>query len=218
MSDSVDCVCKNVTAHGIPLFILSSQQEWSKRWATFPKKLTTALAKYHCIILVMRLYEKLAESKVDTVMLDALTIDTFDFAKRTAKSGKEGRDLAVPVFQATLKAQFIAYLADYSVHEVLLLYGYYMYIQEQRRRNKQRLEPSSEEEIVAQGLNITMTLIKNSTLLLISRAIGLVMSSFGSAVGSCLVPGWGTLLGANFGDGLAMAISDEVITLNPPIA
>ena len=196
----------------------SSQQEWSKRWATFPKKLTTALAKYHCIILVMRLYEKVAESRVDTVTLDALTIDTFDFAKRSAKSGKEGTELAGAVFRTTLKANFISYLADYSVHEVILLYGYYLYIQEQRRRNKKRLEPSSEEEIVAQGLNITMALVKNSTLLLISRAIGLVMSSVGSALGSCLVPGWGTLLGANFGDGLAMTISDEVITLNPPIA
>jgi hypothetical protein len=32
-----------------------------------------------------------------------------------------------------------------------------------------------------------------------------------------MLPGWGTLIGGNIGDGLAMALSDEVITLNPPV-
>jgi hypothetical protein len=194
------------------------QEEWKKRWETFPKKLATAMAKYHCIVLLMRLYEKVADSLVDKVAVDALTIDTFDYAKRSSRSGKEGTVLAKDVFQTSLKANFISYLADYSVHEVILLYGYYLYIQELRRRHKKQLTTSSEEEIVAQSLNITMTLIKNSTLLLISRAIGLVASSLGSAVGSCIVPGWGTLVGANLGDGIAMAISDEVIILNPPVS
>ncbi|GKY93282.1 hypothetical protein MPSEU_000295700 [Mayamaea pseudoterrestris] len=195
-----------------------SDQEWKKRWESFPRKLTTAMAKYHCVILLMRLYERIAEKYVDKYTLDSWTLDTFNFAQRAEKSGKKGRELGRTVFKASIKASFISYLADFSVHEVILLYGYYVFIQEQRRRNKKKLQPSSEEEIVAQGLTITLTLVKNSTLLLISRTIGLFMSSLGSAVGSCITPGWGTLLGANLGDGLAMAISDEVITLNPPVA
>jgi hypothetical protein len=166
----------------------------------------------------MRLYERVADSLVDNVTLDSLTLDTFDYAKRSSREGNEGTELGRDTFGTSLKANFISYLADFSVHEVILLYGYYVYVQEQRRRNKKRLEPSSEEEIVAQGMNLAMTLTKNSTLLLISRAIGLVLSSFGAAVGTTVLPGWGTLLGANIGDGLAMAISDEVITLNPPVA
>jgi hypothetical protein len=172
--------------------------------------------KYHAIILVMRLYERIGESLVDTITLDALTLDTFDCAKRTANR-KEGTDLGREMFRTSLKANFISYLADYSVHEVILLYGYYLYVNEQRRRHKKKLELSTEEEMVAQGLNLAMTLTKNSTLLLISRGIGLVLSSLGAAVGSCMLPGWGTLIGGNIGDGLAMALSDEVITLNPPV-
>src|SRR3569623_3727854 len=102
------------------------QREWKRRWEAFPHRLAVAFGKYHSIILVMRLYEHLASKFVDKLMLDKLTMDTFDSAKRSARQGKTGRELATDVFATCWKANLISYLADFSVHEVILLFGYYV--------------------------------------------------------------------------------------------
>jgi hypothetical protein len=56
---------------------------------------------------------------------------------------------------------------------------------------------------------IVTSLLTKSTRLLVSRAIGLVASSTGSAIGTIVWPGWGTLLFANMGEGAAGVILDD---------
>lgn len=165
----------------------------------------------------MRFYEYLADKMVDKWTLDKLTMDTFDAAKRSAKEGKEGRELARDVFHTSWKANFISYLADYSVHQVILAYGYYVYVKQQRKRRHKEVEPASEPDLHGGALALSFT--KNSTLLALSRVIGLLFSSIGGGLGAMLIsPGWGSLVGANLGDGLAMAVADDFVNLKVPVS
>jgi len=177
----------------------------------FPKRLGVAFAKYHSIILVMRFYEHIASQIVDKFTLDKLTIDTFESAKRSHRSGKSGRELASDVYSTCMKANLISYLADYTVHQIILTFGYVMYIRERRKRRQKSLSTNGEGDAGdLHGGSLALSLTKNSTLLFISRGVGLVLSSIGGGIGAMVTPGWGSLAGANLGDGLAMALSDEV--------
>jgi len=182
-----------------------------------------AFAKHHSIILVMRLYEHLAEKFVDIVAMDRLTMDTFESAKRSHdQAGKEGRELAKDVFQTNLKANFIAYLSDYTVHQFILVFTYYVYMQDQRKQRKKEEElegvkkEGAEDDEVVHGGSLALSFLKHSVLLGISRGIGLLFSSIGAGIGAMVTPGWGSLAGANLGDGLAMAVSEEVVSPNGP--
>jgi len=188
----------------------SCQREWKLRWANFPHRVGVALAKYHSVILVMRFYEHIASKLVDQVTLDRLTIDTFASAKRSAEAGKEGVELARDVFQTGWRANLISYLADYTVHEFILLFGYWVYL-EQTRRQREKLGDNEDSNHGIHGGSIGLSILKNSILLSFSRGIGLFCSSFGGALGAMITPGWGSLAGANLGDGIAIALSEEII-------
>lgn len=179
-----------------------------------------AFAKYHSIILVMRFYEHMASKFVDMVTLDRLTIDTFESAKRSSKAGKEGTELARDVAQTSLRAGFIAYLADYTVHQFILMFTYYVYVQEKRRQRRKLQDfGGTGEECDDEGAEVgslALSFMKNSVLLAISRGIGLLCSSIGAGIGAMVTPGWGSLAGANLGDGLAMAVSEEIVSPNAP--
>lgn len=191
------------------------QREWTKRWNDFPRRAGVALAKYHAIILVMRFYEHVASKIVDKYTLDKLTIDTFESSKRSAKGGKQGRYLAGEVFHTCMWANLISYMADYSVHEFILVFGYYVYVKE-RRRQRRKLPELADADI--HGGSLALSLMKSSTLLALSRAVALLFSSIGGALGSLITPAWGSLAGSNLGDALAMALAEEVISPNAPTA
>jgi hypothetical protein len=200
-----------------------------------------ALGKYHAILLVMRLYEHVASRVVGIETLDALTTDTFDAARRlSVQEGKSGRELAGSVFSMGWRANLIAYVADYSVHQLILLAGYYAYVRDQRRwrslkggggagggggaapphsgdDDEDDDEDGSDRALQRAG-TLVLSLVKNSTLLALSRAVGLLFSSLGGAVGSLVAPAWGSLAGSQLGDALALAASDEIIgPAGPPL-
>lgn len=164
----------------------------------------------------MRFYEYVASKMVDKVTLDKLTMDTFESAKRSARAGKEGRELCSDVFHTCLRANLISYLADYTVHQVILLFGYYAYVRQQQRKRQSLGKDDEDSADGIHGGSLALSFVKNSTLLAISRAIGWLFSSIGAGVGATLTPGWGCLAGANLGDGFAMTVSDEIIRPNPP--
>jgi hypothetical protein len=200
--------------------------------------LLTALAKYHAITLVMRLYESIADRFYDKVTLDKLTMDTFYAAQKltgkdqfessirtTSKAStnsKSNMEIASNMFQTTMWANVIAFLSDYSVHQVILCYGYFIYIRERRKRMKQQQEQGEglpptprrqqqdeeDDRLMDQGA-ILASFLKKSTRLLVSRGVGLVFGSCGSAVGTIVWPGWGTLLFANLGEGTVGTLLDE---------
>jgi hypothetical protein len=168
-----------------------------------PHKIMVAFAKYHCIVLVMRFYEFLASKRVTEETLDKLTLDTFAASRRTAKV-KSGSELAGEMLHCCWKANMISFLADYSVHQVILAFGYYTYIKEQRRRLKSKGDGQS-----IQAGPLALSFLKRSTLLAFSRTVGLGFASLGGALGSVVWPGWGTLAGTNLGDSLALNMTDD---------
>lgn len=111
-----------------------AQKEWPKRWEILPKKLLMAYARYHAITLVMRAYESLAARMLDEVMVDKLTLDTYSSSLRRQKSGEKMslRETTTECWYSNL----IAYLADYSVHQMIMAFGYVVYIREQQRKRK----------------------------------------------------------------------------------
>jgi hypothetical protein len=184
--------------------------------------------KYHAITLVMRLYEEVASRFVSNVMLDKLTLDTFASAKRRQRESSDNKaNFSIKdMTREGWYANFIAFLADYSVHQVILAYGYYVYIrQHQLEKRQKRLaaaanqgkesadnsDDSDDDPLLHPG-SLVLSFTKKSTLLALSRIIALAMASVGGALGTMLVPGWGTLAGTNFGDGIAASLTDDFVT------
>lgn len=110
------------------------QQEWPKRWDGFLSKLLIAYGKYHAITLTMRIYEALSAKMFDENVVDKLTIDTYNSTLCREKMGQHlsTREMVSECWYSNL----IAYLADYSVHQIILLFGYFVYVRDQQRRLK----------------------------------------------------------------------------------
>jgi hypothetical protein len=102
-----------------------------------------------------------------------------------------------------------------TVYQVILVFGYYTYIQEQRKQK--RLKNVKEEPAASDNMDnmpggpLVLNIMRKSTLLVLSRGIALGFASMGGAVGSMISPGWGTLVGNNFGDGLASTLTEEFV-------
>jgi hypothetical protein len=184
------------------------QREWNKRMEALPQRIMVAYFKYHAIVLVMRLYEHLASKMVDDAQLDKLTLDTFDAAKRVSRDSKDG--IAREMTRVCWHANMISFLADFSVNQAILAFGYYKYIQGRRRKIKSAGDDSDsmEDEIHAGAL--ILSFMRKSTLMALSRGISLAFASIGGGVGSSMWPGWGTLAGTNFGDSLGSTLTDDV--------
>ena len=193
--------------------------------------------KYHAVTALMRLYEYIASQTMSLVQVDKLTLDPFASATRRTKRG----EVATPtqVAQECWHANLIAYLADYSVHQIILGFGYYVYIrdhhqqQQERRRRKQSSQPQQEQQQSSSTSSSTPTssdqeqdddendlhagslalsLMKKSIVLGLSRLVCLFFASVGGAVGSVLIPGrWGVLLGINMGDSVGAQMTEEFV-------
>lgn len=102
-----------------------------------------AYGKYHAITFMMRAYESVSAKMYDDAMVDKLTIDTYASSLRREKAGEPS---SMPAMAAEHGyANLIAYLADYSVHQIILAFGYFLYVREQRRRLKSKQEGEAEE-------------------------------------------------------------------------
>ena len=193
------------------------QRVWKERTEKLPHNFAVAFAKYHAVILVMRLYEYIASQFLSEDTLDKLTLDTFQGAKRSAREGKKDLELGREMVGACWNANLIAFLADYSVHQVILLFGYYTYVRERRRRNRLLRSSDEGEDSEIESGPLVLSVFRKSTLLAITRGVGLGFSAVGGAIGSMILPGWGTLIGTNLGDGLATTLTDDMINSPPPV-
>lgn len=156
---------------------------------------------------------------MDAITLDKLTKDPFQAAIRTSNvTGRDSNEMIRPMFDTCLWSNAIAFLADYSVHQVILAYTYYVYVQERRRR----MIAEREAEVILQEENgfeeesedtttgaIAMTFTLKSSRLMVSRGLGLLACAAGGAYGSYWWPGWGTTLGQSLGDGLMSTAIEE---------
>jgi len=189
------------------------QREWNLRWQSYPEKVALGLAKYHAITLVMRFYEFIADKIFkDDVILDKLTIDCFKGSKRMALVSDSKSTLARGMFTQCLWSNMISFLADYTVHQAVLCYIYYLYWS--RKRNEKKIgkqdgtNGTSDYALLdAQDMpddedSIIFALAQKSGSLALYRSLGLIVCSAGGAVGSVVYPGWGTLLCSQMGDAL----------------
>jgi len=180
--------------------------EWEKRWKVFPNRFFTAFAKFHVIALFMRTYELLASRKYDDVVLDKLTMDPFHASKKTASASSDKSAVAKEMFHTTFWANTIAFMADYSVHQIILCYGYYAYV---RRKREERKSQQSQEEAIVVDAAVLTSMLRKSTQLFVSRVFGLTCSAIGGAVGTLWWPGWGAVLLSNMGEGAASVVMDD---------
>jgi len=113
----------------------------------------------------------------------------------------------------TFWANILVTLADYSVHQVLLCYGYYKYYERQRKKFAESQKKlglvRTEDDDKRLQKDVTDHLLKNSTQLFMSRGCGLVCSSIGAGFGTVVRPGWGTLMISSMAEGTAPSLVDD---------
>lgn len=193
------------------------QDELQHRLKEFPIRVAYALLKYHSTILLMRFYEHLAERLFcDDRTMDSLTLDTAKYAKRMSNLGIARMELGKEMCKVSLWANLIGVLADYSIHQLLLAFSYVTYVRHMRRR-KHTIENESDtsNNDNMPGGHIVLSIIRKSTLMALSRCLGLYASAVGSAVGSMILPGLGTTAGTNLGDAVFSVVAEEAFGTIP---
>jgi ribosomal protein S21 len=162
------------------------------------------LAKFHAITMLMRCYEFIAEKLLDEFTLDRLTIDPFETALRLSKRSRTKGELSREMYTTCLWANIVAFLADYSVHQVILAYTYYQHYQAKRKRKK---AGDTSDDLAPPMLSY----LTKSTSLIVSRGFGLFLQLPSVAHGERRsIPGWGTIVGSQFCDGVVTSIFDEL--------
>jgi hypothetical protein len=184
---------RNLTPFANVLFV-HHQREWKQRTSRLYGTIFATYAKYHVAVLLTRLFEYILSLSVDELVLDALTTDTTEYAKRKA-SVIECSILDKEMFGVCWRAKLLPVLADYSVHQLLLLCGYYRYVV------ARRMEIDDEELHIG---FVVLSFLKQSTCLAFAKCFSLGLSSIGGVVGSYLYPGWGTRVGSNIADMLSL--------------
>lgn len=159
----------------------------------------------------MRFYEyALTKRGVNDGTMDKLTKDPFKASKRTADVvGGDSMEMVRPMFETCLWSNAIAFLADYTVHQIILAFTYYMYCREKRRRRLQEREEEQVDEDESEEGPMAMTFALKSSRLFVTRGLGLLSASVGGAVGSYMYPGWGTVIGINLGDSFMATALEE---------
>jgi len=157
-------------------------------------------------------------------------------------------ELGGQMFYTCFWSNLIAFLADHTVQQCLLGYGYYVYYRQKqkmlkiKRKNKllkklndvtptndsedkdrtgtpatndtsttsvSSLSSSDPEFGEGEKGGILLSFLFRSARITASRAFGLCAASIGGALGSILMPGWGTTLGISMGDALVSVAIDE---------
>ena len=123
------------------------EREWKRNWSSIPGKIKTALLKYHALVLIMRSYETCLSYFVDKQLMDKLTKDSFKSAIRKSKRIESGESrpegYAREMFHTCMYSNAISFLADHTVQQVILAYGYYMFVK--RERNLQYLKRNEDQ-------------------------------------------------------------------------
>ena len=182
-------------------------------------------------MLLARLFEYIASMYVDTQTLDKLTYDTTKASTRALEKGIRGAELRSDMFQICWKANLISFLADYTVQQLILLGIYVAYVQNKRRRLKEKQEAAGTDERGADDDDsdsesdsnedvwdmigpLTYSFIRKSTNLAISQGVCLGFASLGGAIGAVIFPtrGIATTVGANLGGSLGDQVASVFVT------
>ncbi len=166
-------------------------------------------------------------------IMDKLTRDPFQASLRTSQilrkrehangkvvsstSGTEvqtSRELAKRMFSTCMWANIIPFLAELTVQQGVLIYGYGAYYMAKHRRRKKResmevggSEWEGEEDKHDESA-YALSLFFRSCHLTVARSASWLVASAGGAAGSVVLPGWGTVFGIQIGDAVAGALFD----------
>lgn len=167
-----------------------------------PYKIMVGLGKLQAITMVMRCYEFIAEKWFDEFTLDRLTMDPFGASVRASERTRSKGELAREMYSTCLWANVVAFMADYSVHQIILAFTYYRYYQSRKKRKTVKDSDDFGP--------LMLSYMTKSTSLIFSRGVGLFASALGGSCGSAFYPGWGTLVGAQLGDAIVASVFDEL--------
>lgn len=176
-------------------------------------------------------------------IMDKLTRDPFQASLRTSQllhnqehapgkvissNGTEtstSRELTKRMFSTCLWANIIPFLAELTVQQGVLIYGYGVYyVAKQKRIRKKRemadqgsneevkeIQCTKEDEKDENEVNesaYALSLMFRSSRLSIARTMSWIAASGGGALGSVIYPGWGTVFGIQIGDTVVGALID----------
>jgi len=182
------------------------EREWTSRWKALPKKVCYGILKFHSITLCMRFYEYAASKMVSEVTLDKLTTNTFQAAKRNSQRSFS------ELMETNVWANGISFLADCTIYQVVLLYGYYVYYDGKKNKRDQQLllydDTTTIHKEEKESGGMALSILLKSTKLTVSRSIALVVASAGGAAGTMILPGWGTIFGTQLGDSLISNLTE----------
>lgn len=162
-------------------------------------------------------------------VMDKLTRDPFQASLRTSQilhnqehatgkvisstNGTEtttSRELAKRMFSTCIWANIIPFLAELTVQQGVLIYGYGAYYV--RRKKREAATEAGESECEAEDKHdesaYALSLFFRSCHLTVARSASWFVASAGGAVGSVVLPGWGTVFGIQAGDAVAGALFD----------
>lgn len=213
----------------------------------------TALMRFYEFVIaryVLRVAERKGDNNNAVVLIernitimDKLTRDPYQASIRTSQilhnsehaprnvissstngtDSSTNRELAKRMFTTCIWANIIPFLAELTVQQGVLIYGYGMYYMAKHKRKKCREDAVKGEVVVGDGetemdkcnvedkhdeMAYALSLFFRSCHLSVSKAASWIVASAGGAVGSVLLPGWGTVFGIQVGDTIAGAIFD----------
>jgi hypothetical protein len=193
-------------------------------------------------VLIERNSSSLSQEQA-IIIMDKLTRDPYQASIRTSQilhkaenspgkvisstNGTEtstNRELAKRMFTTCIWANIIPFLAEVTVQQGVLIYGYAMYYMAKHKRKKRREDTVEGEVVMGEGETAVdecneedkhdetayaLSLFFRSCHLSVSKGASWIVASAGGAVGSVLLPGWGTVFGIQVGDAIAGAIFDS---------
>jgi hypothetical protein len=145
----------------------------------------------------------MAEKVVDEIKLDRLTMDSFNESKRMAQRERDPSIHRREMADVGLWSSFVLYLADYSVHQIIIGYVAYTFYRRKRQELKARQAVGEEESV--EGV-VLLSFVTQSSTLLLSRTASWYLSAIGGAYGSVMFPGWGVFIGSSFGDSIGALV------------
>lgn len=171
---------------------LESPLAWKLYYLEVKQRLLVPSVKYQATWIYVHGFQRFLKDRVSHETLLRLNQHPPRRAMAIAERESDRLQLGVDVFVATIWANVLFLMANYTVDQIGALYDYY---------HKQVLARSRQVQNPEQDVEDLVVLFNTSWNLMVVNIRRLYYSAAGAGLGSMwLLPGWGTLLGLGMGD------------------